>query len=183
MVARVKWFRFPRLIGIVVAVYLVAITILFARLTVDNRDFRVDAATTQGTVVALVPKTFTGSPRGLRRRDGVPLAPVISFTVAGMGYTYAPSQGSYRPRIAVGDHVTILYDPADPGETAQVKGEGRVTLPLITVGFGLLFVAVVVVLIRTRRAGIRPPDRRRTGSSGSASGPASGGTERAPVPR
>ena len=158
-----KWFRFPRLIGVVVAVYLVAITILFARLSMDNHTFRGGAASTQGTVVALVPKTFTGSPRGLRRHDGVPLAPVISFTVAGMSYDYEPSQGSYKPRIAIGDRVTILYDPDNPGDTAQVKGEGRVLLPVITVGFGLISLGVVVVLIRTRRFGSGPPARPSAG--------------------
>lgn len=156
-----RWFRFPRLIGVVVAVYLVAITLLFARLSMDNHTFRGNAASTQGTVVALVPKTFTGSPRGLRRHDGVPLAPVISFTASGMTYSYTPSQGSYKQRIAIGDHVTILYDPDDPGATAQVKGEGRIVLPLITVGFGLSTVGVVIVLIRTRRLGSRPAPRPR----------------------
>lgn len=156
-----KWFRFPRLIGVVVAVYMVAITILFARLSMDNHTFRGDAASTQGTVVALVPKTFTGSPRGLRRHDGVPLAPVISFTADGMSYRYTPSQGSYKQRIAIGDRVTILYNPQNPGDTAQVKGEGRVLLPVITVGFGLISIGLVVMLIRTRRLGSGSAPRTR----------------------
>ncbi len=155
----VKWFRFPRLIGVVVAVYMVAIALLFARLSMDNHAFRGNATSTEGTVVALVPRAFSGSPRVVRQGRGVPLAPQIQYAVAGTTYTYTPSQGSYKPRVAVGDHLTILYDPDNPGDSAQLKGEGRVLLPVVTVGFGLVAVGVVIVLVRTRRIGANAGSR------------------------
>jgi hypothetical protein len=43
----------------------------------------------------------------------------------------------------------VLYDPGDPAD-AQLRGEGRVLVPGITVGFAASAVLVAFVLFRTR---------------------------------
>ncbi|MBA8793603.1 hypothetical protein FHX74_001208 [Friedmanniella endophytica] len=158
-----KWFRFPRVLGVVAVVYLLAVAVLFARLSMENRSFLANADSTQGTVVALVPRTFSGGERGpgLHRNRGVPLAPEIRFTVNGQSYTYTPVNGRYKPNVRIGDQVTILYSPDDPASTARLAGEGRVVIPVITIGFALLAVALVVVLVRTRKLGAPPPAQQQ----------------------
>lgn len=157
----VKWFRFPRLLGIVVCLYLVGVTVVFGVLSQQSLHFVQHAASTEGTVVALVTKAPIGSSRnppvGAR---SVSLAPRVSYVVDGKSYDYTGAHGQYRQRLRVGDRVQVQYDASDPS-FARIRGEGRVLVPAMTVGFGLSALLVAGILFRTRKLGVRPPSRHR----------------------
>lgn len=164
-----SWLRFPRAAGLVVCLYLLAVGLLFAGFSARNDAFVRDAATTTGTVVALVPRAAAGSSRepGPSVRT-MPLAPTVSYTVAGRTYRYTAAHGRYRQRLRVGDSVSIRYLPSDPGQ-ARVQGEDRVLIPALAVGFGLAALGVVVLLVATRgvgRPGTGPGRRRRPAGPG-----------------
>lgn len=151
--AGVKWVRFPRVIGLLICVYLVAMTVFFGYQTTLRFRFVNNAQPVTGEVVALTARPLAGStrmPNGGQRR--VPLAPKVRYVVAGKTYEYTASHGTMGQRLQVGDKVTVLYDPADPAQ-ARLRGEGRILIPLITAGFGTTAIAVAAILILTRRVG------------------------------
>jgi len=155
-----KWLRFPRVLGLVVCLYLIGMAALFGYLSTQSYRFVIDATATEGTVVALEVKRPAGSQREpnphARNR---PLAPKVEYVVAGKTYTYVAAHGKYRQRLAVGDRVTVLYDPSDPA-VARMRGEGRILIPLITSGFVTSAVVLGAVLCLTRHKG---DSRRPTG--------------------
>jgi hypothetical protein len=161
----VKWFRFPRALGIVIGLYLVGMAVVFAMFSQQSALFVRHAARTDATVVALVARAPAGSTRepvtGART---VPQAPKVSYTVDGTTYTYTAAHGRYHQPLKIGDQVQVLYDHAHPGR-ARLKGEGTVLLPGITATFALAALLVVVILIRTRNLGVVPaPGRRARGT-------------------
>ncbi|MET0692802.1 MAG: DUF3592 domain-containing protein [Propionibacteriaceae bacterium] len=162
------WLRFPRVLGLVVCLYLVAMAALFGYLSTQSYRFVSDATATTGTVIALEVKKPAGSQRepDLRSRT-VPLAPKVQYEVAGKTYTYVAAHGKFHQRLGVGDQVTVLYDPSDPS-VARLQGEGRILIPLITSGFLTSAVVLGVILYLTRK---------KTGAHSSATGP------REPSPR
>ena len=154
------------------AVYLAAMAVVFALLAAQNTDFVRTASRTEGTVVALVARAPVGSTREAQPDARTPsLAPKVSYVVDGRTYVYVAAHGRYRQRLQVGDQVTVLYAPSDPG-SARLRGEGQDSGPLLSAGFGVaaLLLVVVVVVPRRRR------DRRRGGA-----GPARAGTSPSPV--
>jgi hypothetical protein len=155
--------RFPRTVGLLAAVYLLAMSVVFALLSMQNMDFVRTASRTDGTVVALVARAPLGSTRDAEPDTRTPsLAPKVSYQVGPRTYTYVAAHGRYRQRLQVGDRVTVLYDPSDP-TTARLRGEGQDSGPLLSVGFGLAAVLLLLVLARLRRrrgrvrAGSPPP--------------------------
>lgn len=156
------WLRFPRVLGLLIAVYLLAMGLLFVNFSARNAAFVRGAATTSGTVVALVPRAAAGSTREPSPTvRSMPLAPTVRYTVAGHTYTYTAAHGRYRQRLRVGDTVAVRYLPADPGQ-ARLEGEDRVLIPLLGIAFGLAALGVLVLLLLTRRlgrAGPRPAAR------------------------
>ena len=147
------WLRFPRLLGVLIAAYLLAMGLLFASFSARNATFVHGAATTTGTVVELVPRAAAGSTREPSPTvRTMPTAPTVRYTVAGHTYTYTAAHGRYRQRLRVGDQVPVRYLPADPGQ-ARLEGEGRVLIPLLAIAFALAALGVVVLLALTRRAG------------------------------
>lgn len=158
--------RFPRVVGLLAAVYLVAMAVVFALLSAQNMEFVRSAARTEGTVVALVARAPLGSARetqpDARTRS---LAPQVSYVVDGQTYLYVAAHGRARQRLQVGDRVTVLYAPSDPG-SARLRGEGQDAGPLVSVGFAAAALLVLVV--------VRP--RRRSGRPARGAGPARAGT-------
>lgn len=156
----VKWFRFPRLLGILVCLYLVGITAVFGVLSQQTLHFSKHAATTEGTVVAMVARAPVGSSRNPPpNARTVSLAPKVTYVVDGRTYEYTGAHGQYRQRLRVGDRVQVQYDPSDPN-VARIKGEGRVLVPGITIAFGLSTLLVAVILVRTRKVGVRKQSPR-----------------------
>ena len=164
--AHVSRRRFPRTVGIVVAVYLAAMAVVFALLAAQNADFGRTASRTEGTVVALVARAPLGSTRDARPDARTPsLAPAVSYVVDGRTYRYVAAHGRYRQRLQVGDTVTVLYAPSDPA-TARLRGEGQNLAPVLSAGFAAGAVLVLVLALRLgRRTGARrrptPPARGR----------------------
>jgi hypothetical protein len=160
--------RFPRAVGVLAAVYLVAMSVVFALLSAQNADFVRTASRTEGTVVALVARAPLGSTREAQPDARAPsLAPKVTYEVAGRTYDYVAAHGRYRQRLQVGDRVTVLYSADDPA-SARLRGEGMDSGPLVSAGFGLAAVLLVVVLVRPRRrTGRTGPGRgaTRTGTS------------------
>lgn len=153
--------RFPRTIGVLAAVYLAAMSVVFGLLSAQNMDFVRTASRTDGTVVALVVRAALGSARESQPDARTPsLAPKVSYEVGGRTYVYVAAHGRYRQRLQVGDRVTVLYDPSDPA-TARLQGEGQDSGPVVSIGFGLAAALLVVVLVRPRRR----PGATRTGAS------------------
>lgn len=149
-----KWFRFPRILGIIVCLYLVGLAALFANLSMQSSRFVHQAGSTPGTVVALVARSPAGGNRTTPASTRtVSLAPRVSYVVDGRTYDYTASHGRLRHRLKVGDQVQVQYDVADPAR-ARLRGEGRVLVPGITAGFGLAALGVAVLLVRTRHVGL-----------------------------
>ena len=146
-----RWLRFPRLLGIVACVYLLAMAVLFGYLSIQNYRFVHRAAHTQGTVVSLDARPPAGSTRTPR---GVTRAPTVRYVVAGQSYTYTAAHGTYRQRHQVGATIEVLYDPSNP-ERARLRGEGQLMIPLITSGFATTALLLGFVLFRTRNLGAR----------------------------
>src|SRR6476659_6511158 len=148
-----KWLRFPRILGIVVCLYLVGMSVVFGVLSRQNYEFVRTASQCDGTVVALVPRAPIGSTRE-PRFDGprVSLAPTVRYVVNGQNYAYTAAHGKFRQPLRPGDTVTVLYNPQNP-KIARLKGEGQILIPVITSGFVAAAVVVAIVLFRTRRLG------------------------------
>lgn len=145
-----KWLRFPRIVGVAACLYLLGMAVLFGFLSTASFRFVNNATATEGTVISLVVKRPAGSQRDPDPRSrNVPLAPKVTYVVDGKTYSYVAAHGRYRQRLAVGDHVTVLYDPSSPGQ-ARLKGEGRVLIPLITSAFATTAVGLGVLLFLTR---------------------------------
>lgn len=143
--------RFPQVVGVVAAVYLVAMAVVFALLSAQNHDFVRTASRTEGTVVELVARAPLGSTREAQPDARTPsLAPKVTYVVDGKSYDYVAAHGRYRQRLQVGDRVTVLYSPADPS-SARLRGEGMDSGPVVSVGFGVAAVLVLLVLVRPRR--------------------------------
>ncbi len=158
-----RWLRFPRTLGIVVCLYLLGIAAVFGMLTQQSSHFARNAASTEGTVIALVARAPIGSTRTQpANARTVSQAPQVSYVVDGKTYEYTAAHGRYHQRLKVGDHVRVLYDPADPA-SARIKGEGKVLVPGITASFGLAALLVAVILFRTRRLGVRDRSAKRRG--------------------
>jgi hypothetical protein len=158
--------RFPRTVGILAVLYLLAMSAVFALLSEQNADFARTAARTQGTVVALVARAPLGSTREAQPDARSPsLAPKVSYTVDGKAYLYVAAHGRYRQRLQVGDKVTVLYAPSDP-TSARLRGEGQGVGPLFSAGFAAAALGVVVVLVRLRRRSRTAPRGRGAPRSG-----------------
>ena len=156
-----KWLRFPRILGVVVCLYLIAMSVVFGKLSTQSYRFLHGAAPVQGVVVALIPQATAGSSRTPIVRPGrtVPLAPTVEYVVEGKTYDYTAAHGRYRQPLRVGDKVTVLYDPTDPSR-ARLRGEGQILVPLITSGFVTCALMVGALLFLTRHHG--QPRRSRT---------------------
>nr|WP_275588447.1 DUF3592 domain-containing protein [Microlunatus panaciterrae] len=155
--------------GLIACVYLAAMAGVFGLLMSKDVHFSSSAQIAQGTVIGMVRKPPAGSARNSDQNYKLQAyAPKIRFTVDGKTYDYVPSHGHYRQRYPVGDKVTLLYDPADPQESARIEGEGRLTTPLLLAGFALLSLAVAVLLVATRPGRERRHGRRSRRGADSA---------------
>jgi hypothetical protein len=76
-------------------------------------------------------------------------SPVIEFTVEGQTYSFEGDTASYPPDYAVGEEVSVLYDPNDP-DTAQInKWIERWLFPIIIIpAMSVTAIVVNIVLVR-----------------------------------
>ncbi len=158
-----SWLRFPRVLGVACALYFLVMTLLFGHMSLENTEFSANAREVPGTVVAMVATPLPGGTRvpvGSRRRE--PMAPTVRFAVDGQTYTYTPARGTRHPKVHVGDTVTILYDAGNPAETARIRGEGKIALPLVTIGFLASTLGLSVLLVLTRPGRKSRPGPSRT---------------------
>ena len=163
--------RFPQVVGLLAALYLLAMSVVFALLSAQNMEFVRTAQRSEGTVVALVARAPLGSTRDAQPDARAPsLAPKVAYVVDGRTYDYVAAHGRQRQRLQVGDKVTVLYSPTDPA-SARLRGEGQDSGPVVSVGFGVAALLLVLVVLRSRRAGTR----------GGGPGAARGSTPRSPV--
>jgi len=140
--------------SVVVAVVCAALGCLIAAVgvwfTVHWYRFASTALRADGTVVRLV-----------RSSDGTS-APVIHYQVNGQAFKLQGRLYSKPPAYSVGDKVSVLYRPDEPG-TGQIDSfTEHWIVPLLCGGSGAVFVAVgfATILARTRR--------RRASGRGSA---------------
>jgi len=167
--------RFPRVVLVVACLYFLGIAGLFAVARHGEAAWVRTASHTTGTVIALVPKPLAGSdrqPAGNLAR--APIAPRVRYTVDGVSHTYTPEHGRIKTPYRIGSQVDVLYHPGADPERVQLAGESRLGLPLVAVGFGLLAVAMLVLLIILRRVPFVPPARRRRGPAQPALAAAAG---------
>ncbi len=146
-----RWLRFPRLLGLIACLYLMAMAVLFGYLSVQNYRFVHDAARTTGIVIAFDARPPAGETRS--QRDATQ-APRVRYEVGGRTYDYTAAHGTYRQTHRIGDQIVVLYDPTDPSQ-ARLRGEGRLMVPLITSGFATAALLIGFVLFRTRHLGTR----------------------------
>ncbi len=110
---RVKWLRFPRVVGVIVVVYFLVVTGL---LRVRDGASRVSSSRTprpvNGIVVALEPRPIAGSTRVQASGTDIPLAPQVRYVVGGQTYLYTASHGVVGSELKVGDAIEVLYDPS-----------------------------------------------------------------------
>lgn len=147
--------------GLVMVLYLAGMAVLFGLLTEKSVDFLDSAASTPGTVIALVPKAPAGSRAQPPNSRMVSLAPKVSYVVDGTTHEYTAAHGRFRQHLKVGDTVQVLYVRSDPS-VARLKGEGRLMVPAIAAGFALATLVVAFVLVRTRKVGV--PAKRQPGT-------------------
>ena len=163
--------RFPQVVGLLAAVYLLAMSVVFALLSAQNMQFVRTADRAEGTVVALVARAPLGSARDAQPDARAPsLTPKVSYVVDGRTYDHVAAHGRQRQRLQVGDRVTVLYSPTDPA-SARLRGEGQDSGPVVSVAFGVVALLLVLGVVRSRR----------TGRRGGASGAPRGSTPRSPV--
>lgn len=107
------------------------------------------AASVEGTVVELVESVSRDSD-GHRSRT---YRPTVEFQLgSGETRTFTSSMGSSPPAYDVGERVTVLYDPQDPGD-ARLQGTFALWgVSLILGGMGAIFGTVGATLIAVRRA-------------------------------
>lgn len=117
------------------AVILVVAAFLFRR----ARQFQQTATTVAGTVVAQAESTT-----GEGRRS---YAPIVQFvTTEGRTIRFTDRLGTNPPSHAVGDKITVSYDPADP-DGARIAGSDWFLPGLFAFIGGAFFLAGVVVLL------------------------------------
>lgn len=149
---RVKWLRFPRVLGVIVVAYFLVVTAYFAYETLRRDQFIANATPINGTVVALEPRPVAGTTRVQPSGTDLPLAPQVRYVVNGRTYLYTASHGVVGSQLKVGDAIEVLFDPSNP-ERGRLRGEGQILLPLITAGFGTAAVVLSVGFILTRNRG------------------------------
>jgi hypothetical protein len=126
-------------------------------------SFLATASSAQGTVVALAESTSTDS-NGRRSRIW---APEVEYRLAsGETRTFTSSVGSAPPDHQVGERVTVLYDPADPGDARLPDTMSLWLLPIVLSGFGVISgsVGATMFVVRAvswrREAALRRHGRR-----------------------
>lgn len=91
---------------------------------------------TEGTVVRMT----TGSNRQ---------APIVDYVVSGNTYEHHSGLNTSPPSFAVGEKVTILYDPTNP-QSSRIEGygvEGLISLILWIVGGAFLIPSLIMLLL------------------------------------
>jgi hypothetical protein len=122
--------------------------------TVHSYRFASTALRAEGTVVRLV-----------RSSNGTS-APVIRYQVSGQAFERQSRVSSRPPAYSVGDKVSVLYRPDQPG-TGQIDSfMEQWFVPLLCGGLGTVFVAVGCAIIFAR------PRRRRAGRGRASAGSA-----------
>ncbi|MFD7023253.1 DUF3592 domain-containing protein [Promicromonospora sukumoe] len=141
---------------LLVAVGLLAMAAVFGTvagvLAVRTAGFLADARAVDGVVVGL-DEQYSSTDEGTTRST---YHAEVAYEVGGQEHGFTDRTGTNPPRYDVGERVTVLYDPADPGN-ARLDAAYGYWLETI---FGLVALAlagagVPVLVIRARAAGRR----------------------------
>ena len=102
-----------------------------AALAVSFAGFAKTAERAEGTVVDLVYRSGTAYP-------------VVTYVSPSDGreYTFGASTGSWPPEYAVGERVTVVYDPDRPGKAHIDSWANRYLGPVICGGLGVVFTGI-----------------------------------------
>lgn len=121
---------------------------------------RADWPTAEGSVVQMLETRSYDDPDEANRpnaRYTTVYSPVIRYAVGGHSYTVISNHSSAKPTAAVGDPVTVHYDPDDPAH--GVLDAGRSFVPYLLGGLGvglLLALGIPGVVLAKKRIGVRP---------------------------
>lgn len=72
--------------------------------------------------------------------------PVLQYHYNGKDYTYVSPYGSTTPEYAVGDQISLLVDPAEPGRPEEDSFMNSWFLPMLLGSIGLVFAGVGIVV-------------------------------------
>jgi hypothetical protein len=87
--------------------------------------------------------------------------PVVAFALAdGSRRTVQMAEGSWPPAYAVGDEVTVLYDPEKPLEARMKSTSGTVSLWIWTLVSGILAAAFILATLLARWVLKEVPDTK-----------------------
>ena len=123
----------------------------------QDQAFLKTAHTASGTVLSLKQKTENstlGSGANRRTITTVVYSPVISFTDdSGKDITFTSGAASSPPAYAVGQTVTVLYDPSQPSN-AELQGDvGGFSTAIFWIGISLLVLTIIAGVVRATMFG------------------------------
>ncbi|WP_020013724.1 DUF3592 domain-containing protein [Promicromonospora sukumoe] len=127
-------------------------------LAVRTAAFLADARPADGVVIGL-DEQYSSSDNGSARYT---YHAVVAYDVGGREYELTDRTGTNPPRYDVGEDVTVLYDPADPGE-ARLEASYGYWLETI---FGLVALALAGAGIPVLRVWLRKAARERLARTG-----------------
>jgi hypothetical protein len=141
------------LLGVAAIMFIIAVTSTVQTVQTLSREESVN-----GTVVDQVFRPSRDSETGIVTNY---IYPVVEFAPAGKTLLKVQmSEGSSSPDYAIGDQVTILYDPRQPRDSRIKSSSSNLLLwilPAITFLVGTAFLAVALIFIK-----FWPPWKRRT---------------------
>jgi hypothetical protein len=147
--------RFPK----VIAVIFLAVAVIALAVAVVSTVFTLRAQAQEKSATATIVDFFI-------RRDSsgvIVYYPVVEFYLPGERLQRVQlSEGSSSPEHVKGDDVTILYNPAQPGEARIESADGAMLnwiLPGITGTLGAAFLVAALLVFwffRRERVGVKP---------------------------
>jgi hypothetical protein len=144
-----------RLFTIVGGIFgLVGLVLLCVGITLaaSTASFLASAKRTDGTVVALTPRTDTSRSSDGHVRSHTNWYPTVRFTVDGKSYSFHSSTGSNPPSYEKGETVPVAYDPDNPSDARIASFWAAFLAPLILGGLGVVFTPLGAVLfVKGRR--------------------------------
>lgn len=149
----IPWVFLAILLGVAAIMFIIAVTSTVQTVQTLSREESVN-----GTVVDQVVRPSRDSETGIVTNY---IYPVVEFTPPGQSLLKVQmSEGSTSPDFAIGDQVTILYDPQQPRDSRIKSFSSNLLLwllPIITFLVGAAFLAVAIIFMK-----FWPPWKKRT---------------------
>ena len=145
---RSKRQKVPLLAGLIFAVIGLVFAAVGIGVGIKNWSFASSAREAEGTVIRLVATSNRGT-----------VAPVVRYEVDGISFEFQSGVASSPPVHAVGEKVTVLYQPDQPHQGNIKSFMDQWFLPFIFGGLGTLFVVTgsVIGVSRLWAASSSPP--------------------------